>query len=49
MRGGYKAGAKGRIVAMILIAALAWAMWEFGLLEAIAEISTVPLSPDPSN
>ena len=42
-RGAYKAGATGKIAAVILIIAIAWAAWEFGLLEAIADLSTVPL------
>ena len=43
-RGGYKFGATGKIVAVILIIAFAWAAWELGLLEAIADLSTVSLS-----
>lgn len=48
-RDGYKAGATGKIAAVILIGALVWAAWEFGLLEAIADLSTMPLAPNTLN
>ena len=48
-RNGYKASLAGKIVAVILIVAFAWMAWEFGLLEAIADVSTVSLSLDRSS
>ncbi|WP_157668106.1 hypothetical protein [Croceicoccus marinus] len=40
-RGRYRTSAMAKLAAVLLVAALAWAAWEFGLFTAIAELSTV--------
>lgn len=39
--GRYRTSGLAKLAATALVAALAWAAWEFGLFDAIAELSTV--------
>ena len=43
-RKNYKASARAKLAAVLLVVLLAWAAWEFGLFDAIGALSTVPVA-----